>query len=467
MGTVRVPILSGGRWSPPSLKGGRAPIVALLCSVFLMMLVSACSGSSTTTGTSQPGAVVNGGSWYVRYQWPHDGKPYESQHFVVYSDAASQEARIAAAELGEQLLAETIAQMGISANERFRFPPGQDKIDIYAFKDQFSEEWAAKAYYAGLLIFSLDHEQRSASGHTDPETYEAILKHELVHVVESLLKGEAAGQEHHTDVWFSEGLAEAMSGGTGSGVIRGMDDFNQLTSQYGQLNPIAYMSDAQVVGGVDAYSNYHYPMWQLAVEYLMDEYGLANTPADAAAVFAEMGDGSSFQAAFDAHMGTTLAEYEEQFFGRIAGYLPALSGSIAFTPLGLVLISLIAVGIAVTSSIRNVRSSPAATAADPATESDAPTRGSRVAFSAWMIVAVTLSLFLFLRGVSEIGGSRTLEDGEKVLGLAVLIAYLGASTAVLTWAARRRRQHSGAAWLIPLLAIVTAGTTIIAIDAIF
>ena len=82
-------------------------------------------------------------------------------------------------------------------------------------------------------------------------------------------------------------------------------------------------------------------------------------------------------------------------------------------------------------------------------------------------MAVTLSLFLFLRGVSEIGGSRTLEDGEKILGLVILVAYLGASTAVLTWAARRRRHHSGVAWLIPLLAIVTAGITIVAINVLF
>lgn len=48
-----------------------------------------------------------------------------------------------------------------------RFLPGQDKIHIYARKNRFSQAWGARAYHAGLIIWSLDHEKRS----TDLETY--------------------------------------------------------------------------------------------------------------------------------------------------------------------------------------------------------------------------------------------------------------------------------------------------------
>ena len=37
--------------------------------------------------------MVDEGSWYVHHAWPHDGNPVESTNFVVYSDAASVEAR--------------------------------------------------------------------------------------------------------------------------------------------------------------------------------------------------------------------------------------------------------------------------------------------------------------------------------------------------------------------------------------
>ena len=377
-----LPVLSGGRWSPRSVRGGRLAMASLLCSVFLVLLVSACSESSTTSGTSQPGEMVDGGSWYVRYQWPHDGKPYESEHLVVYSDTSSQEARKAVADLGERLLAETIAEMGISADELFRFPTDRDKIEIYAFKDQPKQDWGGKAYYGGLLIHAIDHE--GWVGPTQPDKYGMTLKHELVHVVESLLKGRGSERGPWVAVWFSEGLAETMSGGAASRGINALDHLDSLTAEFGSLNPVSYQSDPQVCIVIDAdclkaYSEYHYPMWYLAVEYLLDEDGLARTPGDAAAVFVDMAEGTTFPTAFDDHMGITLAEYEEQFFVRIADYLPARSGSVAFTPLGLSLISLIAVGIAVTSSIWSVQSSPAAAASDPGIESSAPTRGSRVA----------------------------------------------------------------------------------------
>ena len=34
--------------------------------------------------------LVYSGSWYSREKWPHDGNPYESPNFIIYSDAASQ-----------------------------------------------------------------------------------------------------------------------------------------------------------------------------------------------------------------------------------------------------------------------------------------------------------------------------------------------------------------------------------------
>jgi hypothetical protein len=60
-----------------------------------------------------------------------------------------------------------------------------------------------------------------------------VVRHELVHVVESLLKGRFVGDvppDLRVHVWFSEGLAEAVTDGTSGGAIRDLDYFNELTA---------------------------------------------------------------------------------------------------------------------------------------------------------------------------------------------------------------------------------------------
>lgn len=273
--------------------------------------------------------MVDSGSWYSRVQWPHDGHPYESRHFVVYGAAASQEARRAVAEIGEELLAELIAEFGIAGDGMLRFPPGQDKIHIYVYRNR-NPWWGARAYYCGLVIWSLEHETRSH----DLEFYRAVMKHEMVHVVEALLKGRdvaffpVAVRVH---VWFSEGLAEAVTGGTAGRAIRDLDYLNHLTGKYGRLSPIAFESDGQV-GDWDeeetavACCEYHYPMYQLAVEYLLDPRGYGKSLQDVVLVFTDIADGSDFTTAFETRMGIELADYEEQFFDLMNGYLePGIS----------------------------------------------------------------------------------------------------------------------------------------------
>lgn len=184
-------------------------IPTLIPGAVLLALASGCSEAPSQP--AEPVEMVDSGSWYSREQWPHDGHPYEGQNFIVYSDAASQEARQSVAGIGEELLAELVAEFGIVADEMFRFPPDQDKIHIYAYKDRYPQAWGARGYYAGLIVWSLDHRKRD----TDLDNYALIVRHELVHVVESLLKGRFVGDvppDLRVPVWFSEGLAEAITG---------------------------------------------------------------------------------------------------------------------------------------------------------------------------------------------------------------------------------------------------------------
>jgi hypothetical protein len=260
----------------------------------MVIAVSGCSGSPSVSDQSQSEGMVNSGSWYVREQWPHDGHPYESDRFVVYSDSASLEARREVADQANRLWSEILSEMTIDT-ELLSLPPGQEKVDIYAFEDR-SPEWAGKAYYGGLLISSPDRRTLFGLARTDPGRYELTFKHELVHVVsEALLHGRGLAEPPWVPVWFFEGLAEVMSTGTGSGAIRGMDHLDYLTSRYGLLNPVSYESDETVEGGPSAYTEYHYPMRQLAVEYLFDDDGYGIPLAEATALLVDMAAGTRFE----------------------------------------------------------------------------------------------------------------------------------------------------------------------------
>jgi hypothetical protein len=298
--------------------------MVLFVVVALSVQLMSCGGSSDHANSGgAPGnandASVRGGSWYVTgFEWPHDGEPFESDHFVIYSDGASDDAKQALAELAEETLTEITNLFGLDNHDVFLYPPGQDKIDIYAYRFHFPQSWGGWAYYGGLLIFSLDHPERQDFGHTEPELYNPTLMHEIMHVVESLLKGES--DTNLVDVWFTEGLAEAVSGGTAGDPVTDLTTMNELRETYGSLNPIAMHRYAYPDIELVAY-NYYYPMFQLAVEYLIDENGHRKTLNDFTNLFLDVRNGVAFPTAFEHWFGMSLSEYEDRFFDLMTDYL--------------------------------------------------------------------------------------------------------------------------------------------------
>ena len=191
-------------------------IAIVLGAVLSVGVVSGCADSSSPPQRPDPAQMVDSGSWYAKEQWPHDGSPFDSDHFVVYSDGASRDARERLAALAEEVYTEVVDEMGVDPATMFRFPADQDKIDLYANRYNVLEGGGARAYYAGVIIPSFDHE--GGPDDTGVRAIRATLKHELVHVVEALLKGRfvgdvAVGDPRRMPVWFSEGTAEALSGG--------------------------------------------------------------------------------------------------------------------------------------------------------------------------------------------------------------------------------------------------------------
>jgi hypothetical protein len=264
--------------------------------------------------------MVDSGSWYVTgFRWPHDGNPYESENFKVFSDAASEQARQTLAQIGEEVLADLTSQFDATGQELFLFPAGQQKIHMYAYKNHFPTEWGGWAYYGGLLIYSLDHKERGLDGHTALDMYVPVVKHELMHVMESLMK--ASNNPETVDVWLTEGVAEFVSGGTAGGSITDLARLNELVAAYGGLNPISMHRYTDYPDEPRIGYEYLYPMFQLAAAYLFDAQGHGATLGDLRDLYLDVRSGVLFSVAFEDRFGISVADYEAQFFGLMNGYL--------------------------------------------------------------------------------------------------------------------------------------------------
>ncbi len=189
---------------------------------------------------------------------------------------------------------------------------------MYAYKHHFPQRWGGWAYHGGLLIYSLDHPERGDFGHTALHIYLPTLRHELMHVAESLIK--ASNDPATVDIWLTEGIAETFAGGTAGGEITDLAKFNDLIATYGLLNPIAmHAYDYPNTPGI--VYNYYYPMFQLAVTYLLDPNGHGSSMRDLRDLFLDVRGGTRFATAFENRFGIGLAQYEAQFFNLMSGYL--------------------------------------------------------------------------------------------------------------------------------------------------
>jgi hypothetical protein len=410
--------------------------------------------------------MVDGGSWYVREAWPHDGNPVESEHFVVYSDGAGMGERRRLASLAEEVYDEVIVELGVDPASMFTFPGDQQKIDLYANRYNVLEGGGARAYHAGVIIWSFDNE--SGQGSTRTPQVRITLKHELVHVVEALLKGRYVGDVPAADprrmpVWFSEGTAEAMSGGSASGGLRTLDQINALQDRYGPINPIGWRFDLPPSDEVrDAYRHYYYPMAHLAVEYLLDPQGLGRSPQDLAAVMLDIAGAVSFAEAFEAHIGISEADYEDQFFSLIDGFLPQSEPPLEAIGVGLAI--LVGAALIAGTVVASARRWPAAAADTQTTDWLAPNRRAK----AWVRTEVAASAVLvvgFMAVLLVQLASAELAPGASVRpGYLVSAVYVASSVAILAWGIRRRASRGRSGYLLPALIAVTI-ITIAAVDA--
>lgn len=289
----------------------RGAAVRIVLLTLVLLLSAACSDSPT-----DPDGMVDSGSWYrTGFRWPHDGAPYESANFIVYSDAASFEARKTLAEIGENLLVELVDDFQIDPMTMFKWPVGQSKLHIYAYRDHYEQSWGGWGYYGGLMIYSLDHPIRD----TELGNYTRVVTHELMHAIEGLTKG--TDNPRLVDVWLTEGVAEYVAGGTSSsGSITSLATLDSLAATYDHVNPIS-MHRYEDYPYLDLGYEYLYAMFELATRYLVDPDGLGRPESAIRDLYLDVRNGARFDASFQDRFGLSLQQYELEFWERIRAFV--------------------------------------------------------------------------------------------------------------------------------------------------
>ncbi len=278
----------------------------------------------------KPSGMVDSGSWYETgfTPWPHDGNPLEGENFIIYSDAASLEAREYLLDVCEEVFTTIKEKLDITDNSILQFPADRNnKIHIYAYKNYAPTNWGGQAYYGGYLVYSPDNPVRTGWGHTDPENYEPLVRHEMMHVIQTLILGN--NDESYLYSWFAEGIAIEMSVTSEYSEekfyirIDSQTEFDSLISIYGQRNPVAIRHSWDRPNDIEGIGNYYYyPMYWLALRYITDSEGVGGSFYDVREVLLDGTRGISFNTSLKNRFGISQAEFEDQFFDLMNDYLP-------------------------------------------------------------------------------------------------------------------------------------------------
>ena len=248
----------------------------------------------------------------------NDNKVLETENLLIYSDASEDWAKIEMGRTGESALALIMGLFQVTPQE-IGIVDLYSKIEVYSMRRLNSI--GTRADINGYINWAYDTYNTAIEESWILETAE----HECTHTVQFRL----GGTYSVVWCWFTEGLAEAVSDGGVFPPIRCWQEVVVFQNQVGSVNPITirFIEDIPDYETIPAQrSAEYYPMFGLAVRYLVDPEGLGKTYIDVKAMFVDIRAGMNFAEAFEIHMGMSLEYYEEHFYALMQAYLPAECG---------------------------------------------------------------------------------------------------------------------------------------------
>jgi len=261
------------------------------------------------------------GPWVERsgFDWSHDGQPLVTPHFVIYSDAASEAERRKLALGVEISLARLTSLLRIDSTRSEWWPDATNPFAVY-LNHSHPEVPGGYAFPGGMILVSPD---ASFFGHGRPGAYGKLVTHELVHVLTLALGYNPANEP---PVWFREGFAEYCSGQRISD-INTVTALDSLVAKLGhdpqQWSPvqISTVGDYPEVILRERHEGRYYPLFEVAVRYLVVARTSQRSPSDLLGVFEHMGTGERFSASLAATVGLSAGEFEQNFFSLMRVWL--------------------------------------------------------------------------------------------------------------------------------------------------
>jgi len=248
---------------------------------------------------------------------PHDNHILETPNFLVFSDACDDAIKLKFAQTAEESFSEILEAFEIANSSELGIESRDDKIKIFSNRLLLDTEQRASSI--GFILFSLDSPYWTEHPELAMSTvkYKRMVKHETMHVVTHrfVLQGEYG--HRFPDLWFNEGIAEHISGGA-SDAVTALEEVNRWREFEFNTNPVSIHDWGDFPNR--QYFGEYYPMFGLAVRYLLDEKGHGRTYIDVKNMFYDLLVTENFSVSFEKYTGMSLDYYEEHFFDLIEDY---------------------------------------------------------------------------------------------------------------------------------------------------
>jgi len=254
---------------------------------------------------------------HVDQEIAHDNRIFESDHFLVFSDASGDRVKKRFASYAEQALEELMDDFGIRRAADLGIVDQGSKLTLYTNK---ATALAQMAFPYGFILWGEDSDNFARWPKEMQDRFHREIKHETTHVLQFLF-GVLPNKNNdlEPDKWFNEGLAEYASGGFFI-PIKTKASMTIWKSNHRAVVPVAIHQWSDLPISSDEVGDY-YPMFGLAVRYLLSKKGMGRSLKDVKAMFLDMAQNSRpFSDAFQLHMGLSLADYEATFWQRMESF---------------------------------------------------------------------------------------------------------------------------------------------------
>jgi hypothetical protein len=244
----------------------------------------------------------------------NDNRVLETEHLLIYSDASEDWAKIEMGRTGEEALALIMGLFQVTPEE-LGIVDMYSRIEVYSMRRL--NNIGTVADINGYINWAHD----TTNSSIDPSWVLETAEHECTHTVQFRL----GGTYSVVWCWFTEGLAEAVSDGGMYPPLRCWPEVEAFRNRPNSVNPVSVRVLEDIpdwTSSNGAVASVYYPLFGLAVRWLLDPNGHGKTCIDVKQMFRDIAGGMDFFQAFQTRMGISMESYRDHFYGWMEGFLP-------------------------------------------------------------------------------------------------------------------------------------------------